>query len=145
MRVEFSVPFIYFLKYVSVYSLFPTSSEPFLSYILEIITLFQQQRSNTHPVVVHCSSGIGRSGLVCLLTTAIFDLTNNANSIPDLAALTLKLTNCRKNILRDREHLKFAYECLLTYMRQVVTQGKVLIILLLIDHSSNFYYLYFEP
>lgn len=119
--------------------MFPTTPEPFISYILELITLFQQQRSNTHPVVVHCSSGIGRSGLVCLLTTALMDLANNATSIPDMAALTSKLTNCRKNILRDREHLKFAYECMLAYMKQVVTQGKKIFIqLLLAEFQINF-------
>lgn len=107
--------------------MFPTSPEPFVSFVLEMITLYQQQRSSVHPVVVHCSSGIGRSGLACLLTTAIYDVSNNANSVPDLAAVTSKLTNCRKNILRDREHLKFAYECFLAYMRQVVNQGNYLL------------------
>ncbi|KAJ8943850.1 hypothetical protein NQ314_009620 [Rhamnusium bicolor] len=95
------------------------------SYVLELITLYQQQRCATHPIVVHCSSGIGKTGLVCLLTAAIFDVTNNANSIPDLASLCTKLTNCRKNILRDREHLKFAYEAFLSYMKQVVSQEKM--------------------
>ncbi|KAJ8921018.1 hypothetical protein NQ315_015814 [Exocentrus adspersus] len=106
-------------------SLFPTSPEPLISYVLELVTLYQQQRCATHPVVVHCPSGIGRSGLVCLLTAAIYDVTNNANSVPDLACLASKLTKCRKNILRDREHLKFAYEAFLAYIKQVVSQEKM--------------------
>ncbi|CAG9853928.1 unnamed protein product [Phyllotreta striolata] len=106
-------------------SLFPTTSDPFVSYILEAISMYQQQKSNTHPVVVHCSSGIGRSGLICILTAAIFDVTNNANSMPDLTALAIKVSNYRKNVLRDREHLKFAYECFLAYIRQVLSEDKM--------------------
>ncbi|XP_018579784.1 tyrosine-protein phosphatase non-receptor type 23 isoform X2 [Anoplophora glabripennis] len=106
-------------------SLFPTSPEPFIAYVLELITLYQQQRCATHPVVVHCTSGIGKSGLACLLTAAIYDVTNNSNSVPDLACLASKLTNCRKNILRDREHLKFAYEAFLSYMKQIVNQERM--------------------
>ncbi|XP_050516886.1 tyrosine-protein phosphatase non-receptor type 23 [Diabrotica virgifera virgifera] len=105
-------------------SLFPTNPEPFVSYTLESINLYQQQKTNTHPVVVHCSSGIGRSGLLCLLTAAMFDAANNANSIPDLTALSIKLSNCRKNILRDREHLKFGYESFLAYIRHIVCEDK---------------------
>nr|XP_023015123.1 tyrosine-protein phosphatase non-receptor type 23 [Leptinotarsa decemlineata] len=106
-------------------SLFPTKPDPFIEYTLELINTCQQQRCNTHPVVVHCSPGIGKSGLLCLLTAAIFDVTNNANTVPDLAALTVKLNSCRKNILRDREHLKFAYESFLGYMKWVVSQDKL--------------------
>lgn len=103
--------------------MFPNSAEPFVSYVTELINLYQQQRSLSHPIVVHCLSGIGRSGLVCLLTSAILDVTNNATSLPDLATLTTKLTNSRRNILRDREHLKFAYECFLAYIKSVNSQG----------------------
>lgn len=106
-------------------SLFPTNPDAFISYILESINLYQQQKCNTHPVVVHCSSGIGRSGLLCLLTAAIFDVTNNANSIPDLTALGIKLSNYRKNILRDREHLKFGFESFLAYIKHVVSEDKL--------------------
>lgn len=87
--------------------------------------MYQQQKSNTHPVVVQCPSGIGRSGLICLLTAAIFDVANNANCIPDLTVLAIKLSNYRKNILRDREHLKFGFESLLAYIRQVVSDSKL--------------------
>ncbi|CAG9825233.1 unnamed protein product [Phaedon cochleariae] len=106
-------------------SLFPTTTDPFVSYVLELIGLFQQQRCPTRPVLVHCASGSGRSGLACLLTAAILDVANNANVVPDLAALASKVGGCRRNALRDREHLKFAYECWLGYMKQVVSQDKM--------------------
>ncbi|XP_044266202.1 tyrosine-protein phosphatase non-receptor type 23 [Tribolium madens] len=105
-------------------SLFPTSPDHFVAFVTEVINLFMQQRNTTHPVVVHCSSGIGRSGLVCLLVTAILEVTSNPTAIPDLVALAVKLGVWRRNILRDREHLKFAFEAFLRYMKQVVAQGK---------------------
>ncbi|KAF7268015.1 hypothetical protein GWI33_018816 [Rhynchophorus ferrugineus] len=106
-------------------SLFPTTPEPFISFVLELINLFQQQKCCSHPVMVHCSSGIGRSGLICLLTDAILNVTNQANAVPDLALLASKLGNYRKNILRDREHLRFAYEAMLCYMKQVLLQDNM--------------------
>jgi tyrosine-protein phosphatase non-receptor type 23 len=106
-------------------SLFPTSPDAFVTFVTEIINLFMQQRSTAHPVVVHCNSGIGRSGLVCLLVSAVLEVTNNTVSIPDLVSLTVKLAAWRRNILRDREHLKFAYEAFLAYMRQVIAQGRL--------------------
>ncbi|RZC41776.1 tyrosine-protein phosphatase non-receptor type 23 [Asbolus verrucosus] len=104
-------------------SLFPMNAEGFATFITEIINMFLQQRNTFHPMVVHCSSGIGRSGLACLLITAILEVTNNSASIPDLVSLSVKLSAWRKNILRDREHLKFGYEAFLTYMKQVIAQG----------------------
>ncbi|XP_066251269.1 tyrosine-protein phosphatase non-receptor type 23 [Euwallacea similis] len=103
-------------------SLFPTSPEPFISLVLELITQFQQQKSMTHPILIHCASGIGRSGLLCLLANTILDVTNQANIIPDLAVLATQLGHFRKNILRDREHFKFAYEALICYVKQLLAQ-----------------------
>lgn len=96
----------------------------FVSFATEVISLFMQQRSTQHPVVVHCSSGIGRSGVMCLLVAAILEATSNPTAIPDLVSLTVKLSAWRKNILRDREHLKFAYEAFLGYMKEVLIQGQ---------------------
>ncbi|XP_063922824.1 tyrosine-protein phosphatase non-receptor type 23 isoform X2 [Zophobas morio] len=104
-------------------SLFPTNPEPFATFVTEVTNLFLQQRSTAHPVVVHCSSGIGRSGLVCLLVSAILEVTSNPVAVPDLVGLAVKLGAWRRNMLRDREHLKFAYEAFLAYMKQVLAQG----------------------
>lgn len=72
-----------------------------------------------HPVLVHCHSGVGLSGLLCVLIPAILDLTANPTSIPDLTALAVKLSTSRKNILRDREHLKFAYQTFLYHLHEM--------------------------
>lgn len=87
--------------------------------------MHQQQRILTHPVLVHCYAGVGLSGLFCLLVPAILDLTANPTSIPDLTSLAIKLSVARKNILRDREHLKFAYQAFLSYLNELRGLGKM--------------------
>lgn len=73
-------------------------------------------------------TGVGRSGLVCLLIPAILDLYVNPTSIPDLTALAVKLSSARKNILRDREHLKFAYQAYLEHLKELRLQhGKYIL------------------
>lgn len=78
-----------------------------------------------HPVLVHCYAGVGLSGLLCLMISAILDLTANPTLIPDLTALAVKLSMARKNILRDREHLKFAYQAFLNHLNNLRGLGKL--------------------
>lgn len=86
--------------------------------------MHQQQRVAVHPVLVHCYSGVGLSGVLCLMMPAILDLTANPTSIPDLTALAVKLSIARKNILRDREHLKFAYQAFLYHLNVLRGAGR---------------------
>lgn len=90
-----------------------------MSFVREIIGLQQQQRVAVHPVLVHCFSGVGRSGIFCLLIPAILDLAVNPTSIPDLTALAVKISAARKNVLRDREHLKFAFQAFLQHLKDL--------------------------
>lgn len=91
----------------------------------EVIHLQQQQRVTVHPVVVHCLLGVGRSGLLCLLIPAILDLAVNPTSIPDLTALAVKLSSAKKSILRDREHLKFAFQAFLQHLKDLQSDRKL--------------------
>lgn len=110
-------------------SVFPTTPAHFLAFTKEVINLHQQQRVAIHPILIHCYSGVGLSGLLCLLIPAILDLTANPTSIPDLAALSVKLCMARKNILRDREHLRFAYQAFLNYLKKLRGLGEHLNVL----------------
>ncbi|XP_026679628.1 tyrosine-protein phosphatase non-receptor type 23-like [Diaphorina citri] len=62
-------------------SSFPSSPSQFLSLVNETWTLYKQQRSLSHHIVVHCSSGIGRSGLFVVILLALGDI-NSGRGIP---------------------------------------------------------------
>lgn len=89
----------------------------------ECINFFNQQRSYGHPVVVHCLSGVGRTGLFCLIIASILDI-QAAKGIPDIAALVAQMCQFRKNCLRDREHLKFAYQAILYFCQDYLMKRK---------------------
>lgn len=114
------------------FSVFPTTATPLLAFAREVISLHQQQRVLVHPILVHCYAGVGLSGMLCLLIAAILDLTANPTSIPDLTALAVKLSVARKNILRDREHLKFAYLAFLSYLNELRGLGNTLHVFLVL-------------
>ncbi|XP_044752950.1 tyrosine-protein phosphatase non-receptor type 23 isoform X2 [Coccinella septempunctata] len=100
----------------------PGSPVPLIKFVKEFIILQQQQKLYSNPIVIHCLSGIGRSGVACLLMLAILEATNST-TLPDLTYLANKLTSFRKNFLKDREHLKFAYGAFLTYMKEIISNN----------------------
>lgn len=76
--------------------MFPTSPAPLLTFLREVRVFMQQQRNPAHPAVVHCLSGVGRSGLVLLLLAAISDV-QAARGLPDLVALVTRISSSRKS------------------------------------------------
>ena len=65
-------------------SSFPASPSQFLQLVSEVFHFWQQQRSKSHPIVVHCLAGAGRTGLFCLLCTALSDLTAGTSKIKEI-------------------------------------------------------------
>ncbi|CAH0393687.1 unnamed protein product [Bemisia tabaci] len=106
-------------------SSFPPSPGPFLSVVCECLSLYRQQRNLAHCVVIHCLSGVGRSGLFLLVLAAIAEI-NSGQGIPDLINLAGKMSLSRKNCLRDREHLKFAYQTILYYAQDLLMKRGIL-------------------
>lgn len=100
-------------------SSFPASPGPFLSFVSETLNLYSQQRSACHPVVVHCLSGVGRTGLFCLVTAAVCEI-QARRGLLDLVTTTACMSTHRKGSLRDREHLKFAYQAVLYYAQDLL-------------------------
>lgn len=97
----------------------PDSKSNLLRFIQEVHGHYLHQRPLHTPVVVHCSSGVGRTGAFCLLYAALQEL-EAGNGIPDLPLLVKKMRQQRKNMLQEKLHLKFCYEAVLKHAEQVL-------------------------
>eukprot|EP00066_Takifugu_rubripes_P014273 XP_011603539.1 PREDICTED: LOW QUALITY PROTEIN: tyrosine-protein phosphatase non-receptor type 23 [Takifugu rubripes] len=97
----------------------PDSKSNLLHFIQEVHGHYLHQRPLHTPVVVHCSSGVGRTGAFCLLYAALQEL-EAGNGIPDLPLLVKKMRQQRKNMLQEKLHLKFCYEAVLKHAEQVL-------------------------
>ncbi|XP_056142131.1 tyrosine-protein phosphatase non-receptor type 23 [Lampris incognitus] len=97
----------------------PDSKSNLLHFIQEVHGHYLHQRPLHTPIVVHCSSGVGRTGAFCLLYAALQEL-EAGNGIPDLPALVMKMRRQRKNMLQEKLHLKFCYEAVLKHAEQVL-------------------------
>ncbi|XP_036394745.1 tyrosine-protein phosphatase non-receptor type 23 [Megalops cyprinoides] len=97
----------------------PDSKSNLIRFIQEVHGHYLHQRPLHTPIVVHCSSGVGRTGALCLLYAALQEL-EAGNGIPDLPLLVRKMRQQRKNMLQEKLHLKFCYEAVLKHAEQVL-------------------------
>uniref|UniRef100_A0A8B9IK24 Tyrosine-protein phosphatase non-receptor type 23 n=1 Tax=Anser cygnoides TaxID=8845 RepID=A0A8B9IK24_ANSCY len=79
----------------------PDSKGSLLRFIQEVHGHYLHQRPLHTPVVVHCSSGVGRTGAFCLLYAAMQEV-EAGNGIPDLAQLVKRLRQQRKHMLQEK-------------------------------------------
>ncbi|XP_068790085.1 tyrosine-protein phosphatase non-receptor type 23 isoform X2 [Struthio camelus] len=97
----------------------PDSKGSLLRFIQEVHGHYLHQRPLHTPVVVHCSSGVGRTGAFCLLYAAMQEV-EAGNGIPHLAQLVKRMRQQRKHMLQEKLHLKFCYEAVLQHAEQVL-------------------------
>ncbi|KAM6412721.1 LOW QUALITY PROTEIN: tyrosine-protein phosphatase non-receptor type 23 [Pluvialis apricaria] len=97
----------------------PDSKGSLLRFIQEVHGHYLHQRPLHTPVVVHCSSGVGRTGAFCLLYAAMQEV-EAGNGIPDLPQLVKRMRQQRKHMLQEKLHLKFCYEAVLLHAEQVL-------------------------
>ncbi|KAG9472756.1 hypothetical protein GDO78_017459 [Eleutherodactylus coqui] len=97
----------------------PDSKGNLLRFIQDVHKHYLHQRPLHMPIVVHCSSGVGRTGAFCLLYAAVQEV-EAGNGIPDLAELVKKMRQQRKHMLQEKIHLKFCYEAVLKHAEQVL-------------------------
>ncbi|XP_014811215.1 PREDICTED: tyrosine-protein phosphatase non-receptor type 23, partial [Calidris pugnax] len=97
----------------------PDSKGSLLRFIQEVHGHYLHQRPLHTPVVVHCSSGVGRTGAFCLLYAAVQEV-EAGNGIPDPAPLVRRMRQQRKHMLQEKLHLKFCYEAVLLHAEQVL-------------------------
>ncbi|XP_051466973.1 tyrosine-protein phosphatase non-receptor type 23 isoform X2 [Apus apus] len=102
----------------------PDSRASLLRFIQEVHGHYLHQRPLHTPVVVHCSSGVGRTGAFCLLYAAVQEL-EAGNGIPELGALVRRMRQQRKHMLQEKLHLKFCYEAVLLHAEQVLLRHGV--------------------
>ncbi|KAJ8415654.1 hypothetical protein AAFF_G00402110 [Aldrovandia affinis] len=102
----------------------PDSKSNLIRFIQEVHGHHLHQRPLHTPIVVHCSSGVGRTGALCLLYAALQEL-EAGNGIPDLPLLVRKMRQQRKNMLQEKVHLKFCYEAVLKHAEQVLQRHGV--------------------
>ncbi|XP_052433644.1 tyrosine-protein phosphatase non-receptor type 23 [Carassius gibelio] len=103
----------------------PESKSNLIRFIQEVHGHYLLQRPLHTPVVVHCSSGVGRTGAFCLLYAALQEV-EAGNGIPDLIQLVRKMRQQRKNMLQEKLHLKFCYEAVLKHTEQVLQRHGII-------------------
>uniref|UniRef100_A0A9J8C0X2 Tyrosine-protein phosphatase non-receptor type 23 n=1 Tax=Cyprinus carpio carpio TaxID=630221 RepID=A0A9J8C0X2_CYPCA len=103
----------------------PESKSNLIQFIQEVHGHYLLQRPLHTPVVVHCSSGVGRTGAFCLLYAALQEI-EAGNGIPDLIQLVRKMRQQRKNMLQEKLHLKFCYEAILKHTEQVLQRHGII-------------------
>ncbi|KAI5092470.1 tyrosine-protein phosphatase non-receptor type 23 isoform X1, partial [Silurus meridionalis] len=103
----------------------PESKSNLIRFIQEVHRHYLLQRPLHTPVVVHCSSGVGRTGAFCLLYAALQEL-EAGNGIPDLSHLVRKMRKQRKNMLQEKLHLKFCHEAVLKHAEQVLQRRGII-------------------
>ncbi|XP_030052532.1 tyrosine-protein phosphatase non-receptor type 23 [Microcaecilia unicolor] len=119
----------------------PDSKGNLLRFIQEVHGHYLHQRPLHTPIVVHCSSGVGRTGAFCLMYAAMQEV-EAGNGIPDLAQLVKRMRQQRKHMLQEKLHLKFCYEAILKHVEQVLQRHGVTTLSSSKPHNSMAHKLY---
>jgi protein tyrosine phosphatase len=84
--------------------------------LIELINDLQrvQRKSGNHPITVQCSNGVGRSGALCALMTALERV--KTEQIVDVFRAVKSLRIQRPGIVESAEQYKFVHEGLLQYL-----------------------------
>ncbi|KAB0378067.1 hypothetical protein FD755_009645, partial [Muntiacus reevesi] len=102
----------------------PDSPSHLLRFIQEVHAHYLHQRPLHTPVVVHCSSGVGRTGAFALLYAAVQEV-EAGRGIPQLPQLVRRMRQQRKHMLQEKLHLKFCHEAVVRHVEQVLQRHGV--------------------
>lgn len=79
------------------------------------------------PVVVHCSAGVGRTGVFCALAIGIKRMQEEQKM--DLNSLTKHLRTQRPAMIQTADQYEFVYRCMLDYLDMSVGKSRTLCII----------------
>ena len=112
----------------------PENIPSFLKFIKECEHFYKtEQRNSAHPVLVSCMSGVSRSALFLVVYTAINIIESYNDSPPrpiipsDCLTKVVKLMRIkRKYMVQSMQHLKYAYDAVLYYLKDALIKEGVL-------------------
>ncbi|XP_059089590.1 uncharacterized protein LOC131885538 [Tigriopus californicus] len=80
----------------------------------EILGLFM--KTNPHsPVLIHCSNGVGRTGILIAVNELIFEVERGVKQV-DIAKYVLQLLGNRPHLIEDAGQYQYIYDCLASFV-----------------------------
>ncbi|XP_071546877.1 uncharacterized protein mop isoform X2 [Panulirus ornatus] len=106
-------------------SAMPESPSPLLQFLAEVHTFQRQQRNKLRPIVFHCVPGLGRSGVLTVLSSFIKEI-HSSGTLLDITSLVVELSKQRRGGVQDKEHLHFLFSAALYYAQDVLMKRGIL-------------------
>lgn len=96
------------------------------------LSYYRQQRILTHPVLVHCLEGSGRTASFLLMAAAMSEIDvatasePDVSLVPDMVKMAALMNQQRKGILREKMHLKLAMDGVVAHAKHILVNKGVL-------------------
>jgi tyrosine-protein phosphatase non-receptor type 14/21 len=94
----------------------PEDPQPFLNFLEEIRSLRQKYDSSI-PILLHCSAGVGRSGVVVLMDQ-LMGLVDSGETNLDIPGCLRSLRNQRMHLVQMVGQYKFVYTSIVQYIKR---------------------------